>query len=101
LAALSPFVKTLIQENKMPKMKTKSGAKKRFRVTGTGRVKFKPAKSRHMMMNKPKSMKRKIRGMQLLADCDARIILENFVPYLRGRKKVKKAVAAPKTDKAA
>ena len=82
----------------MPKMKTKSGAKKRFRVTGSGRVKFKPAKSRHMMMNKPKAMKRKIRGMSLLADCDARIILENFLPYLRGRKKVKKAaVVAPKT----
>lgn len=80
----------------MPKMKTKAGAKKRFRVTGSGRVKFKPAKSSHMMMNKPKKMKRKIRGMQLLADCDARIILENFVPYLRGRKKVKKPAATTK-----
>ena len=82
----------------MPKMKTKSGAKKRFRVTGNGGVKFKPAKARHMMMNKPKKMKRKIRGMQLLAECDARIILENFLPYLRGRKKVKK-VAVNTADK--
>lgn len=85
----------------MPKLKTKSGAKKRFRVTGTGRVKFKPAKARHMMMNKPKSMKRKIRGMQLLSVPDARIILENFVPYLRGRKKVKKAAPAADKNKAA
>lgn len=86
----------------MPKMKTKSGAKKRFRVTGSGRVKFKPAKSSHMMMNKPKSMKRKIRGMQLLSAVDARIILENFVPYLRGRKKVKmNAAKAADQNKAA
>ena len=86
----------------MPKMKTKSGAKKRFRVTGSGRVKFKPAKSSHMMMNKPKKMKRKIRGMQILADCDARIILENFLPYLRGRKKVKmNAAKAADQNKAA
>lgn len=83
----------------MPKMKTKSGAKKRLRVTGNGRVKFKPAKTSHMMMNKPKKMKRKARGMSLLAECDARIILENFVPYLRGRKKVKKPATATKDTK--
>ena len=77
----------------MPKMKTKSGAKKRFRVTGSGRVKFKPAKCRHMMMNKPKSMKRKIRGMQILSDPDMKIVLENCLPYLRGLKKVKRAVS--------
>ena len=46
----------------MPKMKTKSGAKKRFKVTGSGKVKAKSAFARHMQMNKPKSMKRKARG---------------------------------------
>ena len=71
----------------MPKMKTKSSAKKRFMVTGSGQVKFKPAKMRHMQMNKPKSMKRKARGTSILADVDGRIILENFLPYGRGRKK--------------
>jgi len=71
----------------MPKMKTKSAAKKRFMVTGSGKVKFKPAKMRHMQMNKPKSMKRKARGTSILADVDSRIILENFMPYSRGLKK--------------
>jgi large subunit ribosomal protein L35 len=71
----------------MPKMKTKSSAKKRFLVTGTGRVKFKQAKMRHMQMNKPKSMKRKARGTSVLAEMDGRIILENFMPYSRGKKK--------------
>ncbi len=65
----------------MPKMKTKSAAKKRFRVTGSGKVKFKQAFSRHMMMNKSKSMKRKARGMEVLNESDTATILENFLPY--------------------
>ena len=70
----------------MPKMKTKSGAKKRFKVTKSGKVKSKQAKMRHMQMNKPKSMKRKARGTGLLSDPDARIVLRNFLPYARGFK---------------
>ena len=75
----------------MPKMKTKGAAKKRFSVTGKGRVKFKQSFSRHMMMNKPKAMKRKARGMSLLCEADAKIILDNFLPYERGLKKTKKS----------
>ncbi|MCB9979487.1 MAG: 50S ribosomal protein L35 [Rhodospirillales bacterium] len=77
----------------MPKMKTKSGAKKRFRITGKGRIKFKQAKTSHMMMNKPKSMKRKARGEQILNDSDAKLILDNFFPYGRGRKKSRPSVS--------
>ena len=36
----------------MPKMKTHSGAKKRFSLTGTGKVKFKRAKMRHILTKK-------------------------------------------------
>ena len=75
----------------MPKMKTKGAAKKRFQVTGNGKVKFKQSFSRHMMMNKPKSMKRKARGMTILNESDAKIILDNFLPYERGLKKGKKS----------
>ena len=75
----------------MPKMKTKGAAKKRFQVTGNGKVKFKQSFSRHMMMNKPKSMKRKARGMTILNESDAKIILDNFLPYERGLKKAKKS----------
>lgn len=86
----------------MPKMKTKSGAKKRFRVTGSGKVKFKAAKTSHLMMNKPTKMKRKTRGMQILAHMDAYKILENYLPALRGRKRNKKPVpASTNTDQAA
>lgn len=70
----------------MPKMKTKSGAKKRFKVTKNGKVKSKQAFMRHMQMNKPKSMKRKARGMGVLSEADARIVLRNFLPYNRKNK---------------
>ena len=71
----------------MPKMKTHSGAKKRFRVTATGKVKTKKAFARHMMMNKPKSMKRKTRRMTLMSAADARTVLRNWLPYSRKKKK--------------
>ena len=71
----------------MPKMKTKSSAKKRFKVTKSGKVKAKPSKMRHMQMNKPKSMKRKARFMTTLSEADARIVLRNFLPYGRKKKK--------------
>lgn len=71
----------------MPKMKTKASAKKRFKVTARGKVKTKNAYTRHMMTNKPKSMKRKARGTTTLCDADARIVLRNFMPYGRRKKK--------------
>ncbi len=55
----------------MPKQKTHSGAKKRFKLTGTGKVNFKRAKMRHMQSNKEKTMKRKARNSGIMADCDA------------------------------
>ena len=71
----------------MPKMKTKSGAKKRFKLTAKGKVKAQNAYMRHMQMNKSKSMKRKARGTSLLSAADARIVLRNWLPYARKKKK--------------
>ena len=65
----------------MPKMKTKSSVKKRFKVTGSGKVKSGQAKTSHMMMNKSKKMKRKANRTTTLCDADAKTILENFMPY--------------------
>lgn len=76
----------------MPKMKTHSSAKKRFKVTAKGKVKAKSAFTSHMMMNKSKSMKRKARGTDVMAEPDARIILRNFLPYGRKSKKATKKV---------
>lgn len=75
----------------MPKIKTKGAVKKRFQVTGNGQVKFKQSNTRHRLISKPKAMKRKARGMSLLCEADAKIILDNFLPYERGLKKAKKS----------
>ena len=69
----------------MPKMKTKSGAKKRFKITGRGKVRNKPAFTGHLMMNKPQSMKRKARDMRVLADSQAKHIKDNWLPYQRSK----------------
>ena len=86
----------------MPKMKTHSGAKKRFRVTAKNRVKAKAAKSRHMMMNKPKSMKRKTRGIEMLFKTDGDNILSYFLPNsFRMKKKNRGTAYKSKAAKAA
>lgn len=77
----------------MPKMKTKSGAKKRFKVTKSGKVKSGNAFTSHMMMNKPKSMKRKSRRTGMLCKADARLVLRNFLPYARKSKKAASSAA--------
>lgn len=67
----------------MPKLKTKSAAKKRFTVTATGKVKSKSAFTRHMMRNKSTKMKRKARGTHVLHEADAKKILVNYLPGSR------------------
>ena len=46
----------------MPKMKTHKGAKKRFRVTGTGKVKRRQAGKKHLLSHKTGKRKRHLRG---------------------------------------
>lgn len=65
----------------MPKMKTKSSVKKRFGVTGSGKLKRNFANKRHCLFSKPTKMKRQARGTTLLSDADAKII-KKFLPYL-------------------
>lgn len=67
----------------MPKMKTKSGAKKRFSRTATGLIKANVAHKRHRLISKPQKMKRKARGTTLLAKGDTNLVLW-YMPYLRG-----------------
>jgi large subunit ribosomal protein L35 len=65
----------------MPKMKTKSSAKKRFSVTGTGKVRGNVACKRHLLANKPQKMKRQARGTFTLADGDAVKVIRHYLPY--------------------
>jgi len=45
----------------MPKMKTNKGAKKRFKVSSTGKVSFRPAGKRHIMSGKKSKRRRQMR----------------------------------------
>ena len=66
----------------MPKLKTKSGAKKRFGRTATGKIKMNHGHKRHRLISKPKQMKRKARGTFVLEPGDTRLVL-TYMPYSR------------------
>lgn len=65
----------------MPKLKTKSGAKKRFTRTATGKIKMAAAHKRHRLISKPQQMKRKARGTRVMDKCDEGIV-RKYMPYL-------------------
>ena len=64
----------------MPKLKTKSGAKKRFKVTGTGKIVSGQAGKQHGMIKRTTKFIRKARGTTTLSAQDARIV-KQFLPY--------------------
>ena len=70
----------VIKEIPMPKLKTKSGAKKRFSLTASGKVKGSPAFLSHNLRKRSQKMKRQARGTMILNDCDAKIV-KQFIPY--------------------
>ena len=65
----------------MPKMKTKSGAKKRFKVTGTGKVMVAQAGKRHGMIKRTNKFVRNQRGTMVLAPGDERLV-KIHMPYI-------------------
>lgn len=54
----------------MPKLKTKSGAKKRFKVTGTGKVKHKHAFKNHILTKKTTKQKRRLSQKSIVKKSD-------------------------------
>jgi large subunit ribosomal protein L35 len=65
----------------MPKLKTKSGAKKRFRATATGKVVAYAAGRRHNLRRRSQDMKRNSRGPMILCASDAGLV-RKYMPYL-------------------
>jgi len=57
----------------MPKLKTKSSAKKRFKMTATGKVKVQAQGKRHGMIKRSPKFIRNARGTMVLCDSDAKI----------------------------
>jgi len=64
----------------MPKLKTKSGTKKRFRLTASGKVKRGQAGKRHMMIRRTNKQSRNKRGTTIMNDVDAARVLKYFMP---------------------
>jgi len=64
----------------MPKLKTKSGAKKRFKLTATGKLKAGVAGKRHRLISHNGKYIRQNRGTKVLTESDARIV-KTYLPY--------------------
>jgi len=65
----------------MPKIKTNRGAAKRFRKTGTGRIRRNKAFTSHILTKKSTKRKRNLRNATLVAKADERNI-SRLIPYL-------------------
>lgn len=60
----------------MPKMKTKSAAKKRFKVTGTGKIKRKHAYKSHILTKKSIKRKRNLRHSAIVEPANMKAVKE-------------------------
>lgn len=58
----------------MPKNKTNSGAKKRFRITGSGKVMRRQAHRNHYLEHKPSTLTRKLEGRVEVSAADAKTV---------------------------
>jgi len=65
---------------KMPKLKTHSGAKKRFKKTGTGKITRGQTKTRHILTSKAPKTKRKLGRILLVSDGDFAKVAR-MIPY--------------------
>ena len=64
----------------MSKMKTTSSAKKRFKITATGKVMAGPGRKQHMLSARSQKAKRQNRGSRVLEPQDAKTVM-NWLPY--------------------
>ena len=64
----------------MPKLKTHSASKKRFKITGTGKVKRTHAFKNHILTKKSTKRKRNLRQGEMAHDTNAKII-KKMLPY--------------------
>ncbi len=65
----------------MPKMKSHSGAKKRFKITATGKVKHQQANKRHLLSHEAHKRKRQLRGNVLVSKAQEKQIKSQQLPY--------------------
>jgi large subunit ribosomal protein L35 len=68
------------KETKMPKLKTKSGVKKRFKLTATGKIKHGAVGKRHRLISHNAKYIRQHRRTDTISDADAKTI-KKWAPY--------------------
>ena len=68
------------KEKKMPKLKTHTGAAKRFSKTGTGKIKRGQTKTRHILTSKSPKVKRKLGKTLMVSDGDYKKVAR-MIPY--------------------
>ena len=64
----------------MPKIKTKSGAKKRFKITGSGKVLYAQSHTRHGMIKRTTKQIRQLRGTAVMFKSDGDNVKKYFLP---------------------
>ncbi|MGO9865890.1 MAG: 50S ribosomal protein L35 [Terriglobales bacterium] len=64
----------------MPKLKTHKGAAKRFKKTGTGKIKRHKAFLRHILTSKAKKRKKQLGSAVLVSDADYKKVMR-MIPY--------------------
>jgi large subunit ribosomal protein L35 len=82
IISLSPFTNTISEgEKHVPKLKTNRGAAKRFKKTGTGKIKAKRAFARHILTKKSANRKRALRTGKFIEGSDSKGI-KKLIPYI-------------------
>jgi len=68
------------KESQMPKIKTKSGAKKRFKITAGGKLLYQQSRKRHGMIKRTNKQIRQLRGTSVLFKTDGDNVKKYFLP---------------------
>jgi len=69
-----------MKETTMPKMKTRKSAAKRYKVTGTGKIKYKKQGLRHILTKKNSKRKMKLRHLDVLSKAETKKA-KKLLPY--------------------
>ena len=80
IRAAAGFADGALMESQMPKLKTKSGAKKRFKISGTGKVMYAQKGKRHGMIKRTNKQIRNLRGTAVLFKSDGENVKKYFLP---------------------
>jgi len=70
-----------MERRAMPKLKTKKGVAKRFKLTKKGKIKYKPCGKSHLLSNKTRKKKRHLRKATLVQNKQKIKYLKRLIPY--------------------